>query len=392
MKYVNKFLLLLVFLLTLPAGRASQIEQSDPTKDLNRIRSLKDPRAISPPWTKRASDGSVQQLREPENNERALWYSQKEEQILELTKKFLVDHPKSPLRWEALAIAVTVNTPFRREMRGEDGKLVLTFDKSPRDAWYELERKLMIEAVRADDISPAVFSVIAFHAVRRYIGSGNSSEQIIENLRTAKAILDIWARTPNAADYSSSYKKYLVGLRKVDEQSYNTLVTQLAAHPDMRVAQMAGSLQRVDAMRTASGELKFVAIDGRQVDLASLRGKIVLLDFWATWCTPCIQEIPILKRVYEKYSKHGFEIIGISVDSESARGKFVTLCNTLGVTWPQHFDGKGPKTQLALDYAVTGVPATFLLDKNGLLVATGVRGEALEKEVRRLLGDPIPKN
>ena len=143
--------------------------------------------------------------------------------------------------------------------------------------------------------------------------------------------------------------------------------------------------ERFLALSHTPFEMKFTALDGREVDVAKLRGKVVLIDFWASWCNPCIAELPNVKAVYKEYRDKGFEIIGISVDSERDRRKFADLVAEKGVTWPQHFDGKGWDNQYALQYTVTGVPAMFLLDKKGLLVSTDARGEKLGAEVKRLL-------
>ena len=95
-------------------------------------------------------------------------------------------------------------------------------------------------------------------------------------------------------------------------------------------------------VRAASPEplqLKFTAVDGKLVDLNNLKGKVVLLDFWATWCRPCRAEVPDLVSTYQKYHDQGFEIVGVSLDKRQD-----TLMEFIGknhMTWPEYFDGKG---------------------------------------------------
>src|SRR5205085_2372918 len=102
--------------------------------------------------------------------------------------------------------------------------------------------------------------------------------------------------------------------------------------------------------------LKFTALDGRAIELMALRGKVVLLDFWATWCTPCIAELPKLKEVYARYHDRGFELIGISLDRAEDRQKLVDFIARENLSWPQHFDGKLWQNEVARQYAINAAP------------------------------------
>ena len=128
-----------------------------------------------------------------------------------------------------------------------------------------------------------------------------------------------------------------------------------------------------------------VDLEGKPVSLADYRGKLVLLDFWATWCGPCIAELPNVKEVYEKYHDKGFEIIGISLDTdEAALRKFIRE-NQL--PWRQVFDGKRWETPLVQQYGVRGIPAQFLMDREGRVISVKARGERLGDLVEAEIGD-----
>lgn len=126
------------------------------------------------------------------------------------------------------------------------------------------------------------------------------------------------------------------------------------------------------------------ASDGQPLSIAAFKGKIVLVDFWATWCGPCIAELPNVLKAFEKYHSKGLEIVGISLDED--KEKFAAFLKQHSMLWPQYFDGKGWQNKLAAKYGVNSIPATYLLDKEGKIIAKDLRGEALLTELEKLLG------
>jgi len=131
-------------------------------------------------------------------------------------------------------------------------------------------------------------------------------------------------------------------------------------------------------------DIRFTALDGREVDLTKLTGKIVLVEFWSTTCGPCIAEMPTVKVVYEKLHDRGFEVVAISLDDkEAALRRFI---REKELPWPQHFDGKGWENQFAVRYGVFSIPTMWLVDKHGNLRDTNARFD-LERSVNSLLGE-----
>jgi peroxiredoxin len=132
-------------------------------------------------------------------------------------------------------------------------------------------------------------------------------------------------------------------------------------------------------------DLTFSAADGSTVDLNALRGKVVLLNFWATWCPPCRDEIPNIVSAYHKYHAQGFEVVGISLDQD--RNSLDQFVSNNGMDWPQYFDGHGWNNSLAQRFGVHALPQMWLLDRKGRIV-TKYGCSDLDGKVAALVSTP----
>ncbi len=120
---------------------------------------------------------------------------------------------------------------------------------------------------------------------------------------------------------------------------------------------------------------------GKAFSLMDYKGKVVLIDFWATWCGPCVAELPHVKETYSHYNSKGFEVIGISLDRDRAELESFIEKEKMG--WTQHFD---EGRVIASRYGVNSIPTTYLLDGEGRIIASNLRGKRLEEEVKKALG------
>lgn len=149
-----------------------------------------------------------------------------------------------------------------------------------------------------------------------------------------------------------------------DPTKARAIYQEIAANPvsDALKDVANGRLRRLDAWDEPM-ELHFTAVDGREVDLAKLKGKVVLLDFWATWCPPCVREVPNVVEMYNKLHSKGLEIVGISLDKDkNSLTQFVAAHN---MEWPQYFDGLDWRNKLARRFGIEAVPQVWLIDKHG---------------------------
>jgi thiol-disulfide isomerase/thioredoxin len=157
-----------------------------------------------------------------------------------------------------------------------------------------------------------------------------------------------------------------------------------------RVAeQMAGAGRRLGLMGTAFTQFSGKSLAGPEFNLSQFKNKVVLVDFWATWCGPCVAELPNVKAAYRQYHDKGFEVVGISLDDDrAALEKFVAENS---IPWPNILSTDtqpaGSDVTLPDYYGVMAIPTVILIGKDGKVVSLNARGEALQRQLAALLGD-----
>jgi thiol-disulfide isomerase/thioredoxin len=168
----------------------------------------------------------------------------------------------------------------------------------------------------------------------------------------------------------------------------------IEAFPESRsTAYYGGKIRQIEGIGKPF-ELAFTdANTGESVSMDALRGKVVVIDFWATWCGPCVAEIPNVKKLYEEYHDKGLEIIGVSLDQPEDKGGLEALkkfCETNELTWHQYYQGNFWQSDFSTSWGINSIPCVFIVDKQGNLVSTDARGK-LETMVPELLAKPGPQ-
>lgn len=160
------------------------------------------------------------------------------------------------------------------------------------------------------------------------------------------------------------------------------LKTYPSAQATPEVEAQRTALQRLAGFRGMPLELKVTTLDGREFDLKQMRGKVVLIHVWATWCLPCILDLPDLKAAYAQLHGRGFEVISISFDKDLDRLR--AFLKDEGLPWPQYCDGLSIRGQFAQRYQIEKAPTEWLVDKAGYLAGPVPKG-GLVREVEKLL-------
>ena len=198
-------------------------------------------------------------------------------------------------------------------------------------------------------------------------------------------------RATNGQAKVFAYGGILAGLEEKKHGNYSVFAKSFLEEfktikPEIR-SMLEAKIKRMDAYRIGGAAPLFSQNDpeGNPISLEDLKGKVVLLDFWASWCGPCRRENPNVVKVYDKYKDKGFEILGISLDKD--KGRWLGAIEKDGLTWPQVSDLKGWSNVVGKMYGVSSIPHTVLIDEEGNILALKLRGPALEKKLEEIFAD-----
>jgi len=220
--------------------------------------------------------------------------------------------------------------------------------------------------------------------------SGNlqAAPQLIKKTATMLAANPDDAQTAGLAMQIAGAFEHLPGGDLAAVEAYKTFGPLFAKSGNEQVRAMgenfAGTLRRL-SLPGHPMEIKGTLLSGQPFDQKSLSGKVVLVDFWATWCGPCVAEIPNVLEQYEKYHAQGFEVVGVSLDEDRATlEKFVTEQK---IPWPILYEkpeGEGWQHPLSTYYGISGIPTVILIGRDGNVITLDARGEKLGAALDKL--------
>lgn len=164
--------------------------------------------------------------------------------------------------------------------------------------------------------------------------------------------------------------------------------TTIAGRVDDVVANLQGMVERKQAAEkllpgSAFPDFHETDVNGKPLSISQFKGKVLLVDFWATWCPPCVREMPDIQKAYNKFHDQGFEIVGISLDED--KNSLARFTADKKIPWPEFFDGKKWENKLAVKYGVDSTPTTYLLDRDGKIIKRLEPGDDVETEVAQAL-------
>ena len=244
---------------------------------------------------------------------------------------------------------------------------------------------------------PPLAKIYEFAIRLQEIDAGNALEvekllaDVRQHVKTAK--LD----APNlSVAFQTARLAEAVGLTKEAADAYVEFAAAFATSDDPEVAANAKRLAGAARLLSLPGQemdVKAKTIDGKSFDLASLKGKTVLVDFWATWCGPCMAELPTLRDCYAKYKDRGFEVVGISLDND--RTRLADFLKREELPWVTLYDdktkGSGWEQPLALEYGIMSIPRAILIDKTGKVISIDAHGDALWDLLAVQIGPAVVK-
>lgn len=251
-----------------------------------------------------------------------------------------------------------------KELSNERRKLNMEFKIADQTSDTEKAKELQAKIVKNNhDMANLPFELISEHndnnfvliLIESLISSNNADlNKLIESYNTLSS--DI-----KGSDFGKTIQNKIEALKKEKERLAN-----------LEIGKAAPEFSAPDP-------------DGKMLALKDMRGKVTIIDFWASWCGPCRRENPNVVKVYEKYHDKGLEIIGVSLDKQGQKDRWLSAIEKDNLTWHHVSNLAYFNDPVAKQYAINSIPATYILDEEGTIIAKNLRGPALENKIAELL-------
>jgi thiol-disulfide isomerase/thioredoxin len=234
-------------------------------------------------------------------------------------------------------------------------------------AFYLLENKVLeADKLEAEKLAPVLEEAQQF-----------AKQNKLDNrhVRFASSLVRLINKLPSDEDADKAYKQFGELFAASTDDELHRYGDRISEGVGKRPVDLTGKQIAI------AGPL----FEGGDFDVEKWKGNVVLVDFWATWCGPCVASLPELQAIHERLHAKGFEIIGVNLDED--REALEAFLEGTPLPWPNIIDAEAPaESQMAKKYGISAIPTTFLLDKTGKLVATNLHGEALAAKIEELLG------